>query len=204
MQKIELEYKDMESDVLKEALLHGMTVSIVASMVAKEMDLSKSMQEKLALAGIVHDIGKLKIRSYLVEKGESTMRIDEMRYTRTHPTFGFAVLTQQAFDSEICQAILYHHENFDGTGYPANLAGERIPMMSRVLRVCDVFAALISKRSYREAYDIDTAIALMIDEVRHFDMKVFLAFQRIVLSQELKDALGNLNSMDWSQIDQIL
>jgi HD-GYP domain-containing protein (c-di-GMP phosphodiesterase class II) len=116
-----------------------------------------------------------------------------MRYVRTHPTWGYAALTEMGFDKDVCEAVLYHHENYDGTGYPSNLSGEDIPLMARILRVSDVFSALISDRSYREAFDIDSAVELMIDEVRHFDMRVFLAFQRVIQSNELILALGNLS-----------
>ena len=147
------------------------------------------------MAGMVHDIGKMQLNSYvnLNPDQKQSMSIDEIRYVRTHPTLGYAILTEQGFDPKICEAVLYHHENYDGTGYPANLAGEKIPYLARILRVCDVFSALISERPYREAFDIDTAVELMIDEVRHFDMRIFLAFQRVVQSNELIFSIGKLS-----------
>ena len=75
---------------------------------------------------------------------------------------------------------MYHHENYDGTGYPENLAGEEIPIGGRILRVCDVFAALSSDRPYRTAFDVATVVELMIDEIKNFDMEVFLTFQRVI------------------------
>ena len=80
----------------------------------------------------------------------------------------------------ILETILYHHENYDGSGYPENLEGEDIPLGARILRVCDVFIALTSDRSYRRALDVDTAVQLMIEEVKNFDMEVFLAFMKVV------------------------
>ncbi len=174
-------------------LTHGMVVSNVAYLIARELNLGDDVCQKVALAGMVHDIGKLKISSYVDYEQEHSMRIDQMRYVRTHPTLGYAALTELEFDKDICEAVLYHHENYDGTGYPSNLSGDDIPIIARILRVSDVFSALISDRSYREAFDIDSAVELMIDEVRHFDMKVFLAFQRVVQSNELILALGNLS-----------
>ncbi len=88
------------------------------------------------------------------------------------------------------ESILYHHENYDGSGYPENLSGENIPMGARILRVCDVFAALISDRSYRRAFDRETAVELMIDEVKNFDMEIFLAFMRIIHDVNLDVILG--------------
>ncbi len=174
-------------------LTHGMVVSNVAVLVARELNLDNATCDKVALGGMVHDIGKLKINSYVDYEQKHSMRIDQMRYVRTHPTLGYAALSEMGFDKDVCEAVLYHHENYDGTGYPSNLSGEDIPLMARILRVSDVFSALISDRSYREAFDIDSAVELMIDEVRHFDMRVFLAFQRVVQSNELILALGNLS-----------
>lgn len=187
---------DIEGELgteFKKALTHGMLVSNVAYLVSRELNLSEEECQQAAVAGMVHDIGKLQVSSYVNVGQEHSMQIDEMRYLRTHPTLGYATLTEKGFDSVVCDAVLYHHENFDGSGYPANLVGDHIPFLARILRVCDVFSALISERPYREAFDIDTAVELMIDEVRHFDMRVFLAFQRVVQSNELIFALGKLS-----------
>lgn len=184
--------QDVDGEFAK-ALTHGMLVSNVAYLVSRELNMSEEECEQAAMAGMVHDIGKLQLGAYVEEELNHYMRIDQMRYDRTHPTLGYALLMERQFDEKVCDAILYHHENYDGTGYPANLAGEDIPYLARILRVCDVFAALISERPYREAFDIDTAIELMIDEVRHFDMRIFLAFQRVVQSNELIFAIGRLS-----------
>lgn len=184
-------------------LIHGMLVSNVAYLVARELSLDADECEKVALAGMVHDIGKLRMNTYVPEHVvKHTMQIDKMRYTRTHPTIGYAFLKEEGFEDDICQAVLYHHENYDGSGYPSNKAGEDIPFMARILRVCDVFSALISVRPYRDAFDIDTAVDLMIEEVNHFDMKVFLAFQRVVASNELVFSLGRLSMFTDTEFHQ--
>ena len=96
----------------------------------------------------------------------------------------------------ICSMVLYHHENFDGSGYPFNLLGEEIPLGARILRVCDVFAALISDRPYRKAFDIDTAIQLLIEEVKNFDMRVFLAFQSVIHNERTLEELEEIEVFD--------
>lgn len=192
--------QDIDSEFAK-ALTHGMLVSNVAYLVSRELNMTEEECQQAAMAGMVHDIGKLQLGAYVDEELNNYMRIDQMRYDRTHPTLGYALLMERQFDERVCDAILYHHENYDGTGYPANLVGEDIPYLARILRVCDVFAALISERPYREAFDIDTAIELMIDEVRHFDMRVFLAFQRVVQSNELIFAIGKLSMFTSDEFD---
>ena len=87
------------------------------------------------------------------------------------------------------QSILHHHENYDGSGYPSNLAGEEYPLGARILRVSDTFAALISDRPYRKAFSMEEAVALMIDEIKDFDVGVFLAFQRVVHGPHIEEIM---------------
>ena len=93
------------------------------------------------------------------------------------------ILKEKGYSDFVSESVLYHHENFDGSGYPDNLKEFEIPIGARILRVCDVFAALISDRPYRSAFDVDAAVELMIEEVKNFDMEVFLAFMRVVNSE---------------------
>ena len=87
------------------------------------------------------------------------------------------------FEDDICRIVYHHHENNDGSGYPSNISEEDIPVGARIIRVCDVYAALISTRSYREAFSENMAVQLMIEEAKHFDMKIFLAFMRVIHSE---------------------
>ncbi|PXV96006.1 HD domain-containing protein [Lachnotalea glycerini] len=164
-------------------LVHGMCVSNLAYQIAKELDFDESKCYELAEAGIVHDIGKLKLSSYLYGRDENTLAVEEMKYIRMHSKFSYDILKNKDYSDFILEAILYHHENFDGSGYPDNLKGTEIPFGARILRVCDVFAALISDRPYRSAFDVNTAVELMIEEVKNFDMQVFLAFLRVINSE---------------------
>lgn len=169
---------------LLEQLDHGLTVSHFAMQLARTLGCDDAFTETLGLAGLVHDIGKIRLGRY-VEDGKS-MTIDEIKYVRMHSMFGSELLKQQGFSEEIQQMVLYHHENYDGSGYPRNLRGEAIPKGARILRVCDVYAALLSDRPYRRAFDRDTAMSLMIEEVKNFDMQMFLAFQRLVHEEDLR------------------
>jgi len=179
-------------ETLGEALLHGMVVSNLAYFVGKEMGLPEEQLHILAVAGMVHDIGKLRLRSYVYKEKVATLDIDELRYTRLHPSLGYAILKENGYSEEVLTAVLYHHENADGSGYPNNLKKDDIPLNARILRVCDVFGALIANRPYRSAFDIETAINIMIDEIKNFDMQVFLAFQKVTQSTELNAMLTRL------------
>ena len=180
------------SEDFEAGLVHAMCVSDLAARLARELKLSEEEIREVALAGMVHDIGKLKISAYIYGRKEETMQIEETRYIRRHAQLGEQILRDEGFSKNICDMVLYHHENYDGSGYPFNLQGEEIPLGARILRVCDVFAALISDRPYRKAFDIDTAIRLLIDEVKNFDMKVFLAFQSVIHTQSTLEEIQGI------------
>ena len=168
---------------LLEQLDHGLLVSHLASHLGRRLSCTDEEVQSLALAGILHDIGKIRLSRY-VENGTS-MTVEEIKYVRMHSMFGCAILKRQGFSEKIQEMVLYHHENYDGSGYPKNLQGAEIPLGARILRVCDVFAALLSDRPYRKGFDQQTAVSLMIEEVKNFDMRVFLAFQRMIHEAEI-------------------
>lgn len=158
---------------------HGIAVSNLAYQVGETMALPKDQCYELALAGVLHDIGKLRLSRY-VSGTENPLVVEEIRYVRRHPQLGCEALQNRGYSSFVLESIYYHHENYDGSGYPQNLREDEIPLGSRILRVCDTYTALTEKRSYREAFDPETAVRLMIDEIKNFDMQVFLAFMQVV------------------------
>lgn len=164
---------------ISEEYKHAIQVSYLAFHVAKELDLEDEVCNELSVAGILHDIGKLMLVSYVYGDHDPFV-IEELKYMRMHSTLAYEELLDRGYTDNVLKSILYHHENYDGSGYPANLRGDKIPIGARILRVCDVYSALRSERPYRKALDMDGALRLMIDEVRYFDMRIFLAFQRVV------------------------
>ena len=173
----------LEFDLSAE-LNHGVVVSNLAYAVAAEMGRDEAFCYQMAIAGMLHDIGKLKLTGYINGQERDPLLIVELKYVRMHSSLGYEELKEQGYSDIVLQSILYHHENYDGSGYPSNLSGDSIPLGARILRVCDVYAALSSDRPYRKAFDVSTVIELMIDEIKNFDMEVFLAFQRVVHNNE--------------------
>ena len=159
----------LEFDLASE-LHHGMLVSNLAYAVAEEMGLPHEQCYELAIAGMLHDIGKLKLTSYINGQEQDPLVIEELKYVRMHSALGYEELKGQGYSDFVVESILYHQENYDGSGYPSNLAGEEIPIGARILRVCDVFCALSQDRSYRKAFDRRTVMELMIDEIKNFDL----------------------------------
>ena len=177
----------VELNLTKE-VSHGICVSNLAYQIGKKLDLSEEVCYELAIAGFLHDVGKLEIAKYIYARGD-TLDVEEMKYVRTHSTIGYTMLNKQGYSNFVLESILYHHENFDGSGYPSNLVGEEIPIGARILRVCDVFVALTSDRPYRRSFDVDTAVELMIEESKNFDMKIFLVFLEMIHEQETLEIL---------------
>ena len=184
MEKLSSEQSETSDRVLEfdlsAELRHGIAVSNLAYALSKELGLPHEQCYDLVIAGMLHDIGKLKLRSYINGQESNPMVIEELKYVRMHSTLGYEELKDQGYSDFVLESILYHHENYDGSGYPSNLAGKEIPIGARILRVCDVFCALSQERSYRKAFDKHTVMELMIDEIKNFDLEVFLAFQRVV------------------------
>lgn len=168
---------------LEKEIKHGIQVSNLAYRTGKMLGLEETMCHELAVAGILHDIGKLKLRNYIAAE-ENPLIVEEIKYVRRHPKLGYESLKERGYSDFILESIYYHHENYDGSGYPKNLSGEEIPLGARILRICDVYAALTSKRSYRDAFSPEMAMEMLIDEVKNFDMKIFLAFQRTMHEEE--------------------
>ncbi len=192
-------------DDLEEAIDHGILVSKLAYILAKELKLPEAYCYFMAEAGLIHDIGKLKLGKYLYGRNKNALVVEEMKYIRMHSSIGYKILMDYGYSDEVCKAVHHHHENYDGSGYPHNLKGEAIPLGGRILRICDVYATLISDRRNRIAFDKDTAIKLMIEEIKNFDMKLFLAFIGIVNMeefQEIDEFVDYLNGKEfsWSNI----
>lgn len=164
---------------MEEQLEHGRQVSNLAYAVGKELGFDEEQLRDLVIAGLFHDIGKTEIEIHNVPE-ESALLVEEMNSVRQHPVKGYEILKRHGYSEEICRAVLYHHENNDGSGYPENLEGWNIPLDACVLRVCDVFCALVTDRPYRSAFTCQAAMEMMIEEVQKYDLGVFLAFQRIV------------------------
>ena len=163
-----------------------MTVSNLAYLVGIQMNFSEEDCHDLALAGFLHDIGKLELVKYVRDHEGETLVLEEMKYVRRHPRLGAEILEKKGYSQKIVDMVKFHHENCDGSGYPMNLSREDIPIGSRIIRVCDVFAALTNDRPYRKAFDIQTAMKLMIEESKDYDVQVFLAFMNVVHHEDVK------------------
>ena len=166
---------------MAEQLEHGRMVSNIAYLLGKELGLKEKYLHNLIVAGYFHDIGKMILEEDL---NGNVLMVEKLSSIRQHPNKSSEILRSHGYNDTICEAVLHHHENFDGRGFPENLAGHRIPLEARILRVCDVFCARVSDRPYRSAFPTAETLEMMIEELEWFDMKVFLALQRMLPRNE--------------------
>ena len=175
----------------KSGIKHGVLVANLTYALAKEYGMSEAEAYELKVAAMVHDIGKLKLSEYLYGRNSGELSVEEMKYMRMHSKISFDVLKNYDYSDNIMKVVLYHHECYDGSGYPDNLKGTDIPLGARILKVTDEFAALISERPYRKAFDIDTAVNILIEEIKNLDMRVFIEFQRMIHEEETFEIIRN-------------
>lgn len=133
---------------------HSERVSEYSVLIGKKLGLSEADLKTLKVGGLFHDIGKIGISdSILLKKGKLTE--SEYNEIKKHPIIGKNILSNAAIFQDIIPIVLYHHERYDGKGYPDGLSDKDIPLLARVVCVADSFDAMTSRRSYREELNLD-------------------------------------------------
>ncbi|HEY3427779.1 MAG TPA: HD domain-containing phosphohydrolase [Acidimicrobiia bacterium] len=158
---------------------HVHRVSDLAVALGKEMSIARDDVKRLGLVGILHDVGKIHIDPGVLAKPGP---LDELErdHMRQHPEIGYAMIAEK-FDRRVSEAILYHHERYDGFGYPFGIAGTKIPVLSRIVLVADAFDAITSHRAYQPALSVDFAISEIINNSgTQFDPAVVEAFLAVI------------------------
>lgn len=133
---------------------HSARVSELSVLIGKYMNLPEKLINDLKVGGLFHDIGKIGISDNILLK-TSKLSNEEYAEIKNHPTIGKNILSNSNIFDDIIPIVLYHHERYDGTGYPENLKGENIPLLARITAVADTFDAMTSKRSYRDAIPLE-------------------------------------------------
>ncbi len=155
---------------------HSERVSRGARMIAKQVGMRSDRTEAIAIAGMLHDVGKLGVPTKVLQK-ESKLTEEEYAAIQLHPMRGLEIVREIGFLNEALAGIMHHHERMDGTGYPMGLAGQEIPEFARIISVADAFDSMTSTRSYRASLPISVAVdRLKESSGRQFDPKIVEAF----------------------------
>jgi putative nucleotidyltransferase with HDIG domain len=161
---------------------HSERVGVYASKIAREMNFEKDFIERVYIAGLLHDVGKIGVRDSVITKPDR-LTMEEYEEIKMHPEIGAKILEPVDFLKDVAPCVRHHHEWFDGStrGYPARLKGDRIPLPSRVILVADTVEAMTSDRPYRKALPLEAVVA----EVHkysstQFDPKCAEAFLRVI------------------------
>lgn len=180
------EFKDIDTGN------HIKRISRYTELLSKSMCMPSKFIECITYSSPMHDIGKLFIDGMILKK-PSRLSPEEFEKIKLHPIYGGQILEGVPFLKMARDIALYHHENYDGSGYPYGIKHENIPLAARIAAICDVFDALVSKRTYKQEYPSETAAAIIENETgRRFDPEItknFLKNKDIFyqIHRELKD-----------------
>ncbi|HEY4101115.1 MAG TPA: HD domain-containing phosphohydrolase [Gemmatimonadales bacterium] len=156
---------------------HCERVATYATAVARALGLDDVQQTTIRLGAYLHDVGKVKVPHEILNKPGQLSR-SEFKIIAMHPVWGIEMLEEVEFPWDIKPIIRWHHEKYDGTGYPDRLEGDNIPVTAQIVGVADVWDALTSARSYRPALDRETALGIMAKSQGHWRPDVYQAFMR--------------------------
>ena len=137
---------------------HSDEVSGLTQAMARRLEFKGERREQLIFGSLLHDIGKIGVSERILLK-PGPLTDEEFAEVKLHPRIGFKLVSQLPLLRAVAPAILHHHEQFDGSGYPSGLSGEAIPLEARVIAIIDAFSAMISDRPYQAAVPVEAALA---------------------------------------------
>lgn len=167
---------------------HSEEVTAYSLLLARAMGLSAEMQRSIHICGLLHDLGKIGVPDRILRK-PGQLEPDEVAVMNQHPVIGALIVGSIPDMEDVVPGVRYHHERFDGQGYPEGLAGEEIPLIARLLAVADVFSAMTTHRPYRKALthaealqEIETGLG------SHFDPTIGAQFIRLIRERDERAA----------------
>lgn len=144
---------------------HSVNVSVIAGVLGKWLGLNDSDLRNLALAGLLHDVGKTKIPLHILNKPEK-LTLDEMQIMKRHTFLGYQLVKMiHGIPSSVSYGVLQHHEKMDGSGYPLNFTSEKIHLFAKIISVADIYDAMTSDRVYHSKVSPFEVVELMVREM---------------------------------------
>jgi len=165
-----LDLKDISTGV------HSTRLAEWALRVARKLDVPEARIYQVEVAALLHDIGKVGVPDSILKK-QAPLTQDERALINRHPEYSWSILRLFPGLEEASLYALHHHENVDGSGYPAGLKGSEIPMVSRIVSVIDAYDAMVSNRCYRKGLPHAEAVRRLLESSgRQFDLQVVQTF----------------------------
>lgn len=160
---------------------HSVNVFVLSIFLGRQLGLQRIDLQQLALAALIHDIGIVGIDKDIIEK-DGKLDAVEFEKIKEHPNVSVEIaLKNMIRGKHVLDAVLYHHENLDGSGYPEGLKGNEIPLFAQIIGLCDAFDALTTEKTYRSKYSSFDAIMLIHKEMtHHFDSSLVKTFIRLL------------------------
>lgn len=159
---------------------HSMRVAAYSEMIAARMNFSVEEQKKIYYCGLLHDIGKISIADEIINKNGS-LTDEEYQEIKKHPVSGWNILHTIDEFPELAQVARWHHERYDGRGYPDGKAGSEVPLYVRIVSIADAYDAMTSNRSYRSVMERSKVIRIIREESgKQFDPEVAEVFLKIL------------------------
>src|SRR5438477_9821046 len=178
-----LDLKDISTGV------HSTRLAEWAIRVAREMDFPEDRFYQVEVAALLHDIGKIGVPDSILKKA-GPLTEEERAIINRHPEYSWSILRLFPGLEEASLYALHHHENIDGTGYPARLKGQDIPLVSRIISVIDAYDAMVSNRCYRKGLPHAEAVRRLLESAgTQFDLDVVQSFIPIA-EQETDDVFA--------------
>ncbi len=182
---------------------HSNRVGCYARALGEDLGLDNESLQMLEWSALLHDVGKIGIRDEVLKK-PGRLSDEEFAHIKEHPVRSFHVVRGIPQLAAALDGVLYHHEHYDGSGYPDGLAGEQIPLQARIIQIADVFDALTTSRSYRKAFEWERALKIINEEAgTTVDPELARRFDRLVRSRIAADpdALAKLCGPWWAAAD---
>lgn len=197
----ECNFKRDESDVTGEEILeamvrvidakdsytyeHSKRVGYYAKRLAINIGMSAEEAERLNITGMIHDIGKIGLSENILNK-RGALDKEEKEQALKHPVIGAHIAKNLNYLKDIIPGIYYHHENYDGSGYPEGLKGEQIPLNARIISIVDAFDAMTSDRSYRKGMPTAKALNIILEDIgTQFDPYLTINFIDLIKNKSI-------------------
>ena len=165
---------------------HAKSVGELSAAIGRALKFSGARIEKLRTLGEIHDIGKIVIKKDILSKG-GKLTEDEWEEIKRHPEAGYIILSSSSKHIPFADDVLYHHERYDGKGYPKGLKGDKIPLNSRILALATAYDIMIWDRHNRRQMSRDEVMKEILKESgKQFDPKLVKAFVKANLAEEYK------------------